>query len=64
MTGYGLDVAVSHSYGANAAHFFLVMLAYNLMNWFKEDMLRQKKLKRMTKWVRERFFYIQELAFP
>jgi len=29
MTGYGLDVAVSHCYGANAAHFFLVMLAYN-----------------------------------
>jgi Transposase DDE domain. len=58
MMGYGLDVAVSHSYGANAAHFFLVMLAYNLMNWFKEDVLGQRKVKRMAKWVRERFFYI------
>jgi len=58
MMGYGLDVAVSHCYGANAAHFFLVMLAYNLMNWFKEGVLGQRKVKRMAKWVRERFFYI------
>jgi len=56
--GYGLDVAVSHYYGANAAHFFLVMLAYNLMNWFKEGVLGQRKVKRMAKWIRERFFYI------
>jgi len=58
MMGYGLDVAVSHYYGANVAHFFLVMLAYNLMNWFKEGVLGQKKLKRMAKWIQERFFYI------
>jgi len=58
MMGYGLDVAVSHCYGANAAHFFLVMLAYNLMNWFKERALGQKKVKKMAKGVRERFFYI------
>ncbi|MBT9163270.1 MAG: hypothetical protein DDT24_00175 [Chloroflexi bacterium] len=56
--GYGLDVAVSHNYGGNVAHFFLVMLAYNLMNWFKEEVLDQKKVKRMAKWIRERFFYI------
>lgn len=58
MMGYGLDVAVSHYYGGNVAHFFLVMLAYNLMNWFKEGVLGQKKVKRMVKWIRERFFYI------
>ena len=58
MMGYGLDLAVSHCYGANAAHFFLVMLAYNLMNWFKEGVLGQRKVKRMAKWIRERFFYI------
>ena len=58
MIGYGMDVAVSHYYGANVAHFFLVMLAYNLMNWFKEGVLGQKKVKRMAKWIRERFFYI------
>jgi len=58
MMGYGLDIAVSHYYGANVAHFFLVMLAYNLMNWFKEGVLGQRKVKRMAKWIRERFFYI------
>jgi hypothetical protein len=58
MMGYGLDVAVSHYYGANVAHFFLAMLAYNLMNWFKESVLEQRKVKRMAKWIRERFFYI------
>ena len=58
MMGYGLDLAVSHYYGANVAHFFLVMLAYNLMNWFKEGVLGQKKVKRMAKWIQERFFYI------
>lgn len=58
MMGYGFDVAVSHYYGANVAHFFLVMLAYNLMNWFKEGVLGQKRVKRMAKWIRERFFYI------
>ena len=58
VMGYGLDVAASHHYGANVAHFFLVMLAYNLMNWFKEGVLGQRKVKRMAKWIRERFFYI------
>ena len=58
MMGYGLDVAASYHYGANVAHFFLVMLAYNLMNWFKEGVLGQRKVKRMAKWIRERFFYI------
>ena len=58
MLGYGLDVAVSHYYGGNVAHFFLVMMAYNLMNWFKEGVLGQMKVKRMAKWIRERLFYI------
>ena len=58
IMGYGLDVTVSHRYGANVAHFFLTMLAYNLMNWFKEGVLGQKKVKRTAKWVRQRFFFI------
>jgi hypothetical protein len=58
IMGYGLDVTVSHCYGGNVAHFFLVMLAYNLMNWFKEGVLGQKKVKRMAKWIRERFLMI------
>jgi len=58
MTDYGLDAAVFHYCGANVAHFFLVMLAYNLMNWFKEGVLGQRKMERITKWIRERFIYI------
>jgi hypothetical protein len=58
MIGYGLDVTPSHYYGGNAAHFFLVMLAYNLMNWFKELVLGQREEKRMAKWVRRRFLLI------
>jgi hypothetical protein len=56
--GYGLDVAVSHCYGANIAHFYITMLTYNLMNWFKEGVLGQGQVKRMVKWVRQRFFQI------
>lgn len=58
IMGYGLDVTISHCYGANVAHFFLVMLAYNLMNWFKEGVLGQREVKRMAKWIRGRFFVI------
>lgn len=58
MMGYGLDVAVSHSYGANMAHFYITMLTYNLMNWFKEGVLGQGKVKRMAKWVRQHFLLI------
>jgi hypothetical protein len=31
-----MDVNISHFYGANVAHFHLVMLAYHLMNLFKD----------------------------
>jgi hypothetical protein len=58
VLGYGLDVTLSHYYGGNVAHFFLVMLAYNLMNWFKEKVLGQTEVKRMAKWIRGRFFFI------
>lgn len=58
MMGYGLDVNVSHGYGANMAHFYTTMLTYNLMNWFKEGVLGQQQVKRMAKWVRQRFFLI------
>lgn len=58
MIGYGLDVNVSHCYAANMAHFYITMLTYNLMNWFKEGVLGQRKVKRMAKWVRQRFFLV------
>jgi hypothetical protein len=58
ILSYSLDVNISHFYGANVAHFHLVMLAYNLMNLFKELVLGQKDKKRMGKWIRQRFFLI------
>ncbi len=58
IMSYSLDVNISHFYGANVAHFHLVMLAYNLMNLFKEHVLGQKDKKRMGKWIRQRFFLI------
>jgi hypothetical protein len=58
VLSYSLDINISHFYGANVAHFHLVMLAYNLMNLFKELVLGQKDKKRMGKWVRQRFFSI------
>jgi hypothetical protein len=58
ILSYSLDVNISHFYGANVAHFHLVMLAYNLMNLFKELVLGQKEKKRMGKWIRQRFLLI------
>ena len=55
ILSYSLDVNISHFYGANVAHFHLIMLAYNLMNLFKELVLRQKDNKRMGKQVTKRF---------
>ncbi|MDA2920476.1 transposase, partial [Desulfobacterota bacterium AH_259_B03_O07] len=58
IMSYSLDVNISHFYGVNVAHFHLVMLAYNLMNLFKEHVLGQKDKKRMGKWIRQRFLLI------
>jgi hypothetical protein len=58
ILSYSLDVNISHFYGANVAHFHLVMLAYNLMNLFKELVLEQREKRRMGKWIRQRFFLI------
>ncbi len=58
ILSYSLDVNISHFFGANVAHFQLVMLAYNLMNQFKELVLGQRDKKRMGKRVRQRFLLI------
>jgi len=42
--------------GLKEYHF--VMLAYNLMNLFKEYVLGQKDKKRMGMWIRQSFFLI------
>ncbi|MGE5445715.1 MAG: IS1380 family transposase, partial [Ignavibacteriales bacterium] len=58
ILNYSLDMNISHYYGANVAHFHLVMLAYNLMNLFIELVLEQKDKKRMGKWIRQRVLLI------
>jgi hypothetical protein len=56
--GFGLDKIVSHSYAGNYAWFELLMLAYNLMNMFKEEVLNQKKVKQTIQTIRDRIFFI------
>ncbi len=58
IMGFGLDVNISHWYGANTAHFFLIMLAYNLVNWFKEIALGQVEKKQMVKSIRQHILCI------
>ena len=56
--GLGLDKVVSHSYAGNSAWFELLMLGYNLMNLFKEEVLNQKKTKAMVSTIRDTLFLI------
>lgn len=56
--GFGLDKIVSHSYAGNYTWFELLMLAYNLMNMFKEEALNQKKVKQTIQTIRDRIFFI------
>jgi hypothetical protein len=56
--GFGLDKVISHSYAGNCTWFELLMLAYNLMNFFKEEVLKQNKVKNMIQIIRDRLFLI------
>ena len=56
--GFGLDKVVSHSYAGNYVWFELLMLAYNLMNFFKEQVLNQKKVKNTIQTIRDRLLLI------
>jgi hypothetical protein len=56
--GFGMDVSPSHWYAGNMAFFYTGMLSYNLINWFKELVLEQKKNKAMLKRLRNNFFLI------
>ena len=56
--GFGLDKVVSHTYGGNCAWFELLMFGYNLMNFFKEEVLNQKKRKYMIQTIREKLLLI------
>ncbi|MFH0768683.1 MAG: IS1380 family transposase, partial [Chloroflexota bacterium] len=56
--GFGMDESPSHWYAGNMTYFYIGMLAYNLMNWFKELVLEQKQHKAMLKRLRNRFILI------
>jgi hypothetical protein len=56
--GLGLDKVISHSYGGNYTYFELLMLGYNLMNIFKEEVLARKKVKPMMQTVRQMIFLV------
>lgn len=56
---FGLDRIVSHEWAGNSTWFQLVMLSYNLMNWFKEQVCEHwKKCKPMWSTLRERLILI------
>jgi hypothetical protein len=55
---FGLDNVVSHDWAGNNCWFQLVMLGYNIMNWFKEEVVSQEKKKTFAEGIRRRFFLI------
>ena len=57
-SGFGMDISPSHWYAGNMAYFYIGLLAYNMMNWFKELVLEQQKHKAMLKQLRNNFFLI------
>lgn len=56
--GFGLDKSVCRSWAGAKVHFELVMLAYNLMNWFKEEALSRRANKEMAGTIRWKLFWI------
>ena len=56
--GFGMEESPSHWYAGNMTYFHIGMLAYNIVNWFKELALKQDKHKKMLKWLRNNFFFI------
>ena len=56
--GFGLDKSITRHWAGARLYFELVMLAYNLMNWFKEKVLGRKDTKEMASTIRWMFFWI------
>lgn len=49
---FGLDWTASRSFWANAAHLTLVMLAYNVFNWYKEVAFGQAEARNTASFLR------------
>jgi len=56
QSDFGLDHVLCRSGGGNATWLALALLAYNLMNWFREVLLGQKGHRHTAAWLRERLF--------
>jgi len=56
--GFGLDKSVTRHWAGARLYFELVILAYNLMNWFKEMALGQDSRKEMAGTIRWKLFWI------
>jgi len=53
QSDFGTDHILSHTYGGNATWLALCVLAYNIANWFRDKILKQKAHRKMTKWLRQ-----------
>lgn len=58
MYDFGLDTNVTRSWAGSRLYFELVLLAYNLMNWFKEKALGRTSRKEMARTIRWKLFWI------
>lgn len=56
--GFGLDTSVTKNWAGSRLYFELVILAYNLMNWFKEMALGHNAQKEMAQTIRWKLFWI------
>ncbi|MEF3169133.1 MAG: transposase [Deltaproteobacteria bacterium] len=53
-----MDKSVTEDWAGARLYFDLVMLSYNLMNWFKEKALGREKTKEMAGTIRWRLIWI------
>jgi len=52
QTDFGGDHVLAHGYGGNALWLAVTVLAYNLMNWFREKVLDQRGHRHTAGWLR------------
>lgn len=55
---FGLDNVVSQSWAGNNCWFQLVMLGYNVMNWFKEEVVLHRDKKTFGEGIRRKLLLI------
>lgn len=55
---FGLDWTASRQFWPNAAHFLLVMLAYNIFNWYKEIALGQNENRNGVRLLRSCIIHV------